>query len=104
MISEFTLQATIWTFIVYFLTGLSITNGGWHFFVYYLVIILTVLNGASMVRFFSFFAPSKEKAGMFTGISVTVYVVETLWVIVNISRSFKVSLVMSLFPAMVLSG
>ena len=58
-----------------------------------------------MVRFFSFFAPSKEKAGMFTGISiVTVYVMETFWVVVNLSRSFKVSLVMSLFPAMVLSG
>ena len=71
LISEFTLQATIWTFIVYFLTGLNITNGGWHFFVYYLVIILTVLNGASMVQFFSFFAPSKEKAGMFTGIPIT---------------------------------
>ena len=47
----------------------------------------------------------KRRLGCLQVYQLHVYVVEiTLWVVVNLRRSFKVSLVMSLFPVMVLSG
>eukprot|EP00250_Pteridium_aquilinum_P022490 c25391_g3_i1 orf=250-2904(-) len=67
-------EGTIWTIIVYFLTGMSMADGGWHFIVYYVIIILTVLNGASMVRFMSFSAPDMDKAGLFVGTLVTLFI------------------------------
>eukprot|EP00250_Pteridium_aquilinum_P022489 c25391_g2_i1 orf=308-5194(-) len=67
-------EGTIWTVIVYFLTGMSMADGGWHFIVYYVIIILTVLNGASMVRFISFSAPDMDKGGLFTGILVSLFI------------------------------
>ncbi|MCO5571123.1 hypothetical protein L7F22_024855 [Adiantum nelumboides] len=64
-------EATIWTFIVYFLTGMSLADGGWHFFVYYAVIVLTVLNGSSMVRTLSFTARDIDRAVLYIGVLVT---------------------------------
>jgi hypothetical protein len=53
--------------IVYFLSGLSLDQGGWHFFVFYIIISLTVLNGAAMVRFMAVFAPDLVAANGMIG-------------------------------------
>jgi hypothetical protein len=49
---------------------MSLGNGGRHFFIYYVIVILTVLNGASMIRFLSFAFPDKDKAGLVIGLLI----------------------------------
>lgn len=61
------LQATLWTLITYFLTGLSVDDGGWHFWVYLIIMNLTAINGASLVRFMAYFAPDRDVANALTG-------------------------------------
>lgn len=61
-------QATLWSVIIYFMTGLSVDDGGWHFWVYYLIMTLSTINGASLVRFMAFFAPDRDAANAIIGI------------------------------------
>jgi hypothetical protein len=65
------MQATSWVLVVYFLSGLSLDQGGWHFWVFYVIISLTVLNGAAMVRFLAAFAPDLVAANGMIGESIT---------------------------------
>jgi hypothetical protein len=60
-------QATLWTAVIYFMTGLNVNNGGWHFWVFYLIMLLTVINGASLVRFLAYFAPDRDAANAVIG-------------------------------------
>jgi hypothetical protein len=64
-------QTTIWTLIVYFMTGLSLEDGGWHFWVYYIIVTLSALNGASLVRFMAYFAPTRDAANAMIGMCVS---------------------------------
>jgi hypothetical protein len=64
-------QTTIWTLIVYFMTGLSLDAGGWHFWVYYIIVTLSALNGASLVRFMAYFAPTRDAANALIGMCVS---------------------------------
>jgi hypothetical protein len=41
---------------------LSFEDGGWHFWVYYLIVTLIALNGASLVHFMSYFALDRDVA------------------------------------------
>ena len=61
------LQATLWTFVVYFMTDLTVKDGGWHFWVYYIIVTLTAINGASMVRFMAFVTPDRDAANGLIG-------------------------------------
>ncbi|KAJ7522819.1 hypothetical protein O6H91_18G028200 [Diphasiastrum complanatum] len=67
-------EATAWTIIVYFLTGLTVKEGGWHFWVFYIIVVLTVLNGAAMVRFISSIAPDLVAASSTIGLVVSVII------------------------------
>ncbi|KAH7447131.1 hypothetical protein KP509_01G092800 [Ceratopteris richardii] len=67
-------ETTVWSILVYFLTNMTTSDGGWHFFVYYAVIVLTALNGSSMVRFLGFSVTNLDKAGMLIGIMVTLFI------------------------------
>lgn len=62
-------QATLWTVVLYFMTGLSIKDGSWHFWVFYVIMILTALLGASLVRFMAYFAPDRDTANALIGTS-----------------------------------
>lgn len=61
-------QATLWTMVIYFMTGLSIKDGSWHFWVFYVIMTLTALNGASLVRFLAYFSPDRDAANALIGI------------------------------------
>ncbi|KAH7282783.1 hypothetical protein KP509_35G047300 [Ceratopteris richardii] len=67
-------EAIVWSIIVYFLTGMSVADGGWHFFVYFAVVLLTALNGSAMVRFLGFAVPNMDKAGLIIGVFVTLFI------------------------------
>jgi ABC-type multidrug transport system permease subunit len=69
------MQATSWVLVVYFLSGLSLDQGGWHFWVFYVIISLTVLNGAAMVRFLAAFAPDLVAANGMIGVLVAIFIV-----------------------------
>ncbi|CAM6101594.1 unnamed protein product [Calypogeia fissa] len=68
-------EATTWSIIVYFLSNLSTDQGGWHFWVFYIVISLTVLNGSATVRFLAAFSPDLVAANGMFGIMVAVFIV-----------------------------
>jgi hypothetical protein len=53
------------------MTGLSLQDGGWHFWVYYLIVTLSALNGASLVRFMAYFAPTRDAANAMIGMCVS---------------------------------
>lgn len=57
----------MWTLVVYFMTDLSVKDGGWHFWVYYVILSLTAINGASLVRFMAYFAPDRDAANAIIG-------------------------------------
>lgn len=63
-------EATIWTVLVYFLTGLSLADSSQHFWVYYVVIFLIILHAASMARFLAFWASNPGIAGAFAAVLV----------------------------------
>ncbi|KAL3689857.1 hypothetical protein R1sor_016166 [Riccia sorocarpa] len=67
-------EATAWTFIVYFLTNLSLSEGGWHFWVFYAVIVLTVLHGSAMVRCLSALLPDPATASGVVGLLVAIFI------------------------------
>uniref|UniRef100_A0A7I4CW03 ABC transporter domain-containing protein n=1 Tax=Physcomitrium patens TaxID=3218 RepID=A0A7I4CW03_PHYPA len=69
------LEATLWTLVVYFMTDLSVKDGGWHFWVYYVILSLTAINGASLVRFMAYFAPDRDAANAIIGILVALFIV-----------------------------
>jgi ABC-type multidrug transport system ATPase subunit/ABC-type multidrug transport system permease subunit len=69
------LETTIWTLIVYFMTGLSLDAGGWHFWVYYIIVTLSALNGASLVRFMAYFAPTRDAANALIGVVIAIFIV-----------------------------
>lgn len=50
------------------MTGLNVNDGGWHFWVYYVIMTLSVINGASLVRFMAYFAPDRDAANAVIGI------------------------------------
>ena len=54
---------------MYFMTGLNVQSGGWHFWVFYLIMTLSAINGASLVRFMAYFAPDRDIANAIFGIS-----------------------------------
>lgn len=68
-------EATTWVIVVYFLSNLSLNQGGWHFWVFYIIISLTVLNGNAMVRFLAMFAPDLVAANGLIGILVAIFIV-----------------------------
>jgi hypothetical protein len=53
------------------MAGLSLEDGGWHFWVYYLVVTLTASNGSSLVYFMAYFAPDRDVANAMTGMCVS---------------------------------
>lgn len=61
-------QATIWTVVIYFMTGLTVKDGSWHFWVFYVIMCLTALTGSSLVRFLAYFAPDRDAANALIGI------------------------------------
>ncbi|KAL2613833.1 hypothetical protein R1flu_025525 [Riccia fluitans] len=67
-------EATAWTAIVYFLTNLSLSEGGWHFWVFYAVIVLTVLHGSAMVRCLSAVLPDLAAASGLLGLLVAIFI------------------------------
>ncbi|BBN17690.1 protein MpABCG27 [Marchantia polymorpha subsp. ruderalis] len=67
-------EATTWTALVYFLTNLSISEGGWNFWVFYVVIILTVMHGAAVVRCLSALLPDLAAAGGVLGLLVAIFI------------------------------
>ena len=68
-------QGTLWAVIVYFMTGLSVKDGSWHFWVFYVIMCLTAINGSSLVRFMAYYAPDRDTANALIGIySFTLYI------------------------------
>jgi hypothetical protein len=53
------------------MVGLSLEDGGWHFWVYYLIVTLTALNGASLVYFMAYFALDRDAANAMIGMCVS---------------------------------
>jgi len=49
------------------MAGLSVDDGGWHFWVYYVILTLSTINGASLVRFMAYFAPDRDAANAVIG-------------------------------------
>lgn len=66
-VASFSCQAILWTVVIYFMTGLSIKDGSWHFWVFYVIMSLTALHGASLVRFMAYFAPDRDAANALIG-------------------------------------
>eukprot|EP00897_Mesotaenium_endlicherianum_P003132 jgi/Mesen1/2847/ME000174S02104 len=59
-------EGVMWAVIVYFLTGLSLRDGGWHFWIFLYVSIMMVLNAVSAIRLCAFFCPTFDSAnGLF---------------------------------------
>jgi len=50
------------------MTGLSIKDGSWHFWVFYVIMSLTAINGSSLVRFMAYFAADRDAANALIGI------------------------------------
>ncbi|KAG6540811.1 hypothetical protein Mapa_017836 [Marchantia paleacea] len=67
-------EATTWTAVVYFLTNLSISEGGWNFWVFYVVIVLTVMHGAAVVRCLSALLPDLAAASGVLGLLVAIFI------------------------------
>jgi hypothetical protein len=49
------------------MTGLNVESGSWHFWVFYLLMCLTAINGSSLVRFMAYFAPDRDAANSLIG-------------------------------------
>eukprot|EP00897_Mesotaenium_endlicherianum_P000509 jgi/Mesen1/10459/ME000082S09965 len=60
--------ATVWTLITYFLCGLSLRDGGWHFWIFYLATIYLSLLGSSAVRAAAFLLPTFDVASLVFGV------------------------------------
>ncbi|KAL3679045.1 hypothetical protein R1sor_022001 [Riccia sorocarpa] len=67
-------EATAWTAIVYFLTNLSLSEGSWHFWVFYCVILLTVIHGSAMVRCLAALLPDLAAASGLLGVLVAIFI------------------------------
>ncbi|CAI7929568.1 unnamed protein product [Closterium sp. NIES-54] len=64
------IEATVWSIIVYFLAGFSLSDGGVHFWIFYAIMILTVLHGSAMVCFIAFSTRNPAAAAFFSALLV----------------------------------
>ncbi|CAI5487022.1 unnamed protein product, partial [Closterium sp. Naga37s-1] len=64
------IEATVWSIVVYFLAGFSLSDGGVHFWIFYAIMILTVLHGSAMVRFIAFSTRNPAAAAFFSALLV----------------------------------
>eukprot|EP00850_Spirogloea_muscicola_P004781 SM000021S06414 [mRNA] locus=s21:129930:140406:+ [translate_table: standard] len=71
--TEASLQATIWSILVYFIGGLTLSSGGWHFFVYWALFTCNILWASSMVRFLGNWAPTPDAANAVSGIIIALF-------------------------------
>ena len=67
-------EAFLWSTVVYFVTGLSLTDGGAHFCLFLLLHCLLILNGAATVRFIAFCSPSPRAANLAAAVAMPTFI------------------------------